>query len=84
MLKRAPEPVQLGDDQLVALPGHEQGLVQLRPPGRLAAGLVDEDLVAAGGREGVSLGVDVLVDCRNPTVANPHCQAVAQTEVGVK
>ena len=25
----------------------------------------------------------VLVDCRNPSVANPHWLAVAQTEVGV-
>ena len=33
--------------------------------------------------EGVSLGVGVLVDCRNPSVANPHWQAVAQTGVGV-
>jgi hypothetical protein len=71
MLERAPEAVQLGDDQLVALPGHEQGLVQLRPPGQL----VDEDFVAARVPEGVSLGVGVLVDCPDLSVALAECSA---------
>ena len=72
VLEGAPEPVQLGDDQLIVLPGHEQGLVQLRAPGQLAARLVDEDLVAANSCQGVPLGGGVLVSCRDPTVANAH------------
>lgn len=49
MLQRATKAVELGDHQLVAGTGDEQCLVQRGAAGPLAAGLVDEDLLAAGG-----------------------------------
>jgi len=54
VLERAPEAVELRDDELVALARDPQGLVELGPAGELAAGLVDEDLVAAGRVERVA------------------------------
>lgn len=53
MLEGAAEAVELGDDEFVvdAL-GDEQRLVELWTAGKLAAGVVDEDLIAVGGGEG--------------------------------
>ena len=72
MLERAPEAVELRDDELVALARDPQGLVELGATSELAAGLVDEDLVAAGRVEGVVLAVGVLVAGGHPPVADPH------------
>ncbi len=76
MLERAPEAVELRDDELVALARDPQGLVQLGTTGELAAGFVDENLVAAGRVEGVVLAVRVLIAGGNPPVADPHALSV--------
>jgi hypothetical protein len=57
VLKRAAEAIELGDDQLVAVPRDPQCLIELGAAGELAAGLVDEDLLATGRVEGVVLAV---------------------------
>lgn len=44
----AAEPVKFGDDDLVALAGEQERLVQLGPADELPARLVGEDLFAAG------------------------------------
>jgi hypothetical protein len=52
MLERAAEPVELGDEELVAGAfGDQQRLVQLWASGELAAGVVDEDPLAPGRLE---------------------------------
>jgi hypothetical protein len=63
MLERAAEPVELGDDQLVALPvGREQRPLQLGSAGEPAGGRVDEDLLAARVAQRVVLGLGMLVE----------------------
>jgi len=57
----AAKSVQLGDHQMVASPGDELCPVELRATSKLAAGLVDEDLGAAGSRQRILLGLGVLV-----------------------
>ena len=76
MLERAPETIELRDDELVALARDPQGLVELGAAGELAAGLVDEHLIAAGGIEGIVLAVRVLIAGRHPPVADPHPDSV--------
>jgi hypothetical protein len=79
VLERASETIELRDDELVAgACGNEWRLVELGAGGELAAGLVDEDLVAAGGDEGVALAVGVLVAGRNAPVAHTHPRSVRE------
>jgi hypothetical protein len=61
VLKRSAEAIKLGDDQLIAVPRDPQRLIKLRAAGELAAGLIDEDLLARSRDEGVLLTVGVLV-----------------------
>ena len=62
MLERAAEPVELGDNELVAgALCDEQRLVQLGASGELAAGVVDEDPLAPGRLERVVLSVGMLL-----------------------
>ncbi len=72
VLEGTPEPVELGDDQLVAGPGDEEGLVEFGPAGEAPGGLVEMDLVAAGGAQRVMLAVGVLVAGGDPPVADPY------------
>jgi hypothetical protein len=44
VLEGTPEPVEFGDDQLVAGSGDEEGLVEFGPASELPGGLVDMDL----------------------------------------
>ena len=55
----APEPVELGDHQLVPGAGAQQCLVKLGSPGELAGGLLDNHRLAAGHDQGVGLGFGV-------------------------
>ena len=75
----APEPVELGDHQLVPGAGDQQCLVKLGPPGELAGGLLDKHRLAAGRDQGVVLDFGVLVAGGDPGVADPHCRTAAQT-----
>ena len=80
MLERAPEPVKLRDDELVASAlCDEQRLVQLWASGELAAGVVDEDPLASGSVEGVVLSFVVLIARRHAAVADPHAPTVPRT-----
>jgi len=67
-----PEPVELGDDELVVFAEHEKCLVQLGAAGELAGGFVGEDPAAAGGVQGVGLSFGVLVAGGDPRVADAH------------
>lgn len=58
----APQPVELGDDQLVPCPvGRKQGLVRLGPASQLPGSRVKEDLLTAGSRQCVVLGLGMLI-----------------------
>ena len=72
MFQGAAKAVEFGDDELVAgSVGRVQGLVKVGPAGELAAGLVEEDFVAAGRQEGVVLGFGVLVAGGDPRGSGP-------------
>lgn len=62
--------VEYGKPHTRARPAYARGR------GELAAGLVDEHLLAAGGDEGVTLAVGVLVAGRDASVADSHSDAV--------
>jgi hypothetical protein len=56
VLERAAEPVELGDDELIAAAvGDQQRLIEFGPAGELAGRLVDENLVAAKANRGVAV-----------------------------
>lgn len=62
MVQGPPEPVEFGDDELIAgTVGREQCLVEFGSAGELSGGCVDEDLLAPGRCQGVVLGFGVLV-----------------------
>jgi len=66
------EPVESPDNQGVAVPHEIEGLGEPGPEGLGAAGLVGEDLLAAGLGEGVVLQGQVLVLGGNSSVAEEH------------
>jgi hypothetical protein len=57
MLQRPAKPIELRDDELIALPHDQQNLIKLGAPGQLARCLVDEDLIATGCGQRVVLGI---------------------------
>lgn len=62
VFQRPTEPVELGDDELIACPvGREQGLVEFGSAGELSGGRVEEDLLAAGRGQSIVLGLGVLI-----------------------
>jgi hypothetical protein len=63
MLQRPPEPVQLGDHELIAFSRDQQCLLQPGPAGELARGLVGEHLLATGRGQRVVLGLGMLLAC---------------------
>lgn len=83
VLKGSAEAVEFGDDELIAGSRSVKPVVQLRSSGQFAAGLIDENTLAAGGDQGVVLGREVLVAGRNPTVAYFHLPNVSQSGVNV-
>jgi hypothetical protein len=72
VLQGAAKPVELGHHELVTTPGDHQCLVELRPAGQLTGGLIHEHGVAPSSREGVVLGVGILVAGGDPSVADLH------------
>ncbi len=79
MEQRASEPVQAGDDQLVAgAVGRGEGLVELGPAGLGTAGMVEVDVcrVDTGAGQGIRLVVRVLVGGGDPRVSNQHVSII--------
>ena len=66
------EPIELPDHERIAGPQVGQGLLQAGPLGLGPAGLVGVDLLAPRGLQGVFLEVEVLIEGRDPGVADPH------------
>jgi hypothetical protein len=84
VLERAPETVELGDDELVTgACGDQQRLVELGARGELAAGLVDEHLVAADCFKHVALAVGMLISYRDASIADSHLTQCTRTGVGI-
>jgi hypothetical protein len=64
VFQRPAEPVEFGDDKLIAGPvGREQRLVEFGSAGQLPRCCVEEDLLAARRCQGVVLGFRVLIAC---------------------
>jgi hypothetical protein len=61
VVEGAPEPVQLGDHEGIALAEVVEAVVQLRPLPKGTGGVLLEDVAAAGRVELVELGGEVLV-----------------------
>ena len=76
MLEGPAEPVEFGDDELVAVPSGAKGVVQVGAAGEFAAGFVDEYRLAAGCAKGVVLSLGVLVSGRDAPVSDLHSQNV--------
>ena len=84
VLERPSETVQFRDDELVAgARGDHERLVERGARGKLAAGLVDEDLVAASRGERVALAVEVLVAGGHSSVADTQSAQRPRTLVSV-
>lgn len=72
----------LGNHELIATAtGDREGLLELGAAGELSGGVIDEDLLAAGGCERVVLGFGVLVAGGDPAVADAHALTVTLTPV---
>src|SRR5262249_45473720 len=63
---------ELPDHEPIAGPQVGQGPLQGGPLGFGPAGLVGVDLLAARGLQGIFLEVEVLIEGRDPGVADPH------------
>jgi len=73
MFEGTTKAVELGDSHLVTRPvGRVQCLVEFGPARELAAGFIQEHLVAARGEQGIVLGLGVLVTCRDPPISDLH------------
>ena len=73
MLQGATQPIQFGHHNLVTRPiRREQRPIQLGAARQLPRHHVQEDLIAADGREGIVLGVGMLVARRDPPITDLH------------
>jgi hypothetical protein len=67
------KPVELPDDERVALPENVERLLESRTVGDLPAHRVVEDLDASGACQRLVLNVETLVLGRDTGVADAHC-----------
>jgi len=70
--QRAGEAVVLGDNDHVAGPQMIEEAVKLRALPHRAADLVGEDALGTGCRQGVGLGIEKLVVCRDAGITEDH------------
>src|SRR5262249_43766326 len=70
--QRPPEAIELPDHEPVAGPQIGQCPLQAGPFGLGPAGLIGVDLLAPGGLQSIFLEVEVLIEGRDPGVADPH------------
>jgi len=76
--ERPAEPVELPHHQRVALAGKRDRLREPRPLDVGTTGHVGKDLAAAGFLKRVALQIEILVDRRDPRVADQHGPIVAE------
>ena len=70
--QRPPKTIEFPDHEPIAGPQVGQGPLQAGPLGLGPARLVGIDLLAARGLQGIFLEVEVLLEGRDPGVADPH------------